>query len=155
MNISMILYVLAWVMKIEGICMVLPLICAMIYHENTALAIAAVAAFSYLLGSVMGMKHPKHTDYYAREGFAAVALSWIVMSLIGALPFYLSGRIPSYVDCVFEIVSGFTTTGSSILKDVEYIDEDCFSGEASHTGSAVWAFWFLSLPFCRSAADTI
>ncbi len=121
MNISMILYVLAWVMKIEGICMVLPLICAMIYHENTALAIAAVAAFSYLLGSVMGMKHPKHTDYYAREGFAAVALSWIVMSLIGALPFYLSGRIPSYVDCVFEIVSGFTTTGSSILKDVEYI----------------------------------
>ncbi|WP_449598530.1 potassium transporter TrkG, partial [Pseudomonas aeruginosa] len=58
-------------------------------------------------------------DFYKREGFVIVTLTWIAFSLIGALPFYLSGEIPSYIDSLFETVSGFTTTGSTILQDIE------------------------------------
>jgi trk system potassium uptake protein TrkH len=70
-----------------------------------------------------------------------VALSWVAMSAIGALPFYLSGEIPSYVDCLFETVSGFTTTGASILTDVEGMSRGLCSGAASPTGWAAWACW--------------
>ncbi len=62
---------------------------------------------------------PRNHVIYAKEGFATVALAWIIMSAIGALPFVISGEIPSYVDAWFETVSGFTTTGSSIVTDVE------------------------------------
>ena len=67
----------------------------------------------------------ENRDIYAREGFTAVGLSWILMSLIGAPPFVISGDIPSYVDALFETVSGFTTTGSTPLTDVEAMSRGC------------------------------
>lgn len=122
MNFSMIIYVLGWVLKLEAGIMILPIICALIYQEFWAVqALAVSAVLSLVIGTLATVKGPKRTDYYAREGFVICALSWIVMSLIGALPFYLTGTIPSYIDAVFEIVSGFTTTGASILSEVEHL----------------------------------
>lgn len=122
MNFSMIIYVLGWVLKLEAGIMILPIICALIYQEFWAVqALAISAVLALVIGTLATMKGPKRTDYYAREGFVICALSWIVMSLIGALPFYLTGTIPSYIDAVFEIVSGFTTTGASILSEVEHL----------------------------------
>lgn len=119
MNYAMIIYILSWVLKIEGIAMLLPAGCALLYREGTAGTLIVVAALSILIGQLAGMRKPKQTAFYAREGFVTVAGCWVVLSLIGALPFYLTGRIPSYLDALFEIVSGFTTTGSSILGEVE------------------------------------
>lgn len=122
MNFSMIIYVLGWVLKLEAGIMILPIICALIYQEFWAVqALAVSAILALVIGTLATIKGPKRTDYYAREGFVICALSWIVMSLIGALPFYLTGTIPSYIDAVFEIVSGFTTTGASILAEVEHL----------------------------------
>lgn len=122
MNFSMIIYVLGWVLKLEAGIMILPIICALIYQEFWAVqALAVSAILALVIGTLATVKGPKRTDYYAREGFVICALSWIVMSLIGALPFYLTGTIPSYIDAVFEIVSGFTTTGASILAEVEHL----------------------------------
>lgn len=122
MNFSMIIYVLGWVLKLEAGIMILPIICALIYQEFWAVqALAVSAVLSLIIGTLATIRGPKRTDYYAREGFVICALSWIVMSLIGALPFYLTGTIPSYIDAVFEIVSGFTTTGASILAEVEHL----------------------------------
>ena len=122
MNFSMIIYVLGWVLKLEVVIMILPIICALIYQEFWAVqALAVSAVLALVIGTLATIKGPKRTDYYAREGFVICALSWIVMSLIGALPFYLTGTIPSYIDAVFEIVSGFTTTGASILAEVEHL----------------------------------
>lgn len=122
MNFSMIIYVLGWVLKLEAGIMILPIICALIYQEFWAVqALAVSAVLSLVIGTLATIKGPKRTDYYAREGFVICALSWIVMSMIGALPFYLTGTIPSYIDAVFEIVSGFTTTGASILSEVEHL----------------------------------
>lgn len=122
MNIPMIVYVLGWVLKLEAGILLLPIVCALIYQEFwAAKALAVSAVLSLILGTLVTRKGPKRTDYYAREGFVICALSWIVLSLIGALPFYLTGTIPSYIDAVFEIVSGFTTTGASILSEVEHL----------------------------------
>ena len=122
MNINMIIYVLGWVLKLEAGLMLLPMLCALAYKEIWAfnsLAISAIIAL--IIGMIATIKKPRKTAYYVREGFVICALSWVVMSLIGAIPFYVSGTIPSYIDAVFEIVSGFTTTGASILNEVEHL----------------------------------
>ena len=116
----MIFYILGWVLKIESVSMVIPLICALHYKEipETYVWIGCIA-ICFVIGLLLSIKQPSNKIMYAREGFVAVALSWIFMSLFGALPFMLSGHIKSFVDAFFEIVSGFTTTGASILTDVE------------------------------------
>lgn len=122
MNINMIIYVLGWVLKIEAGSMLLPIICGLIYGETKpVMSLLVSVVISFIIGTLATFRRPKRTDFYAREGFVICALSWFVMSLIGALPFYLSMAIPSYVDALFEIVSGFTTTGASILSDVEHL----------------------------------
>ena len=123
MNYSIIRFVLGWIMKVEGMFFILPILTAVIYKEKAGLSFLVVAVISVLLGTVLSLKKPEDKSFYAREGFITVALGWIVMSLIGALPFYLSGEIPSYLDAFFEIVSGFTTTGASILSDVEALSK--------------------------------
>ena len=80
-------------------------------------------ALLVLLGGLMSFRRPRSTSLFARDGLAVVALAWIAMSAFGALPFYVSGEIPSYVDCFFETVSGFTTTGASILPEVESLSK--------------------------------
>lgn len=99
--------------------MVLPIVTAVIYQESSGFAFVIIALVSLALGTLLSLKKPKKTTYYAKEGYISVALGWIVMSIIGCLPFVISGEIPSFVDAMFEIISGFTTTGASILPDVE------------------------------------
>lgn len=119
MNYRSILNILGWIMGIEGIFMLLPLVCALIYGEKAGISFAVCIAICALLWLVLTRVKKKKDRFCAREGYVTVALAWILMSLVGALPFTLSGEIPSYLDAVFEIVSGFTTTGASILSDVE------------------------------------
>ncbi len=123
MNYEIIIYILGWIVRVEGIFLLLPLLVAAIYGESAGVYYLGAAAFSMIVGTLMSWRKPQRQSFYAREGFITVALGWIVMSLIGAVPFYLSGEIPSFVDAWFEIVSGFTTTGASILQDVEALSK--------------------------------
>ena len=114
----MIGYVIGRILLTEAALLVLPAVTALAYGESlrpfllTALLLVAV-------GLVIGRKKPDRTALYARDGFAVVALAWLLMSGFGALPFVISGDIPFYVDAFFETVSGFTTTGASILTEIE------------------------------------
>ena len=119
MNKAMIRYILGYVLSILALLLLLPCLVALIYQEMEGLHYLAVAAFGALLGYLMIRKKPEDTVFHLKEGCIATALSWIVMSLYGCLPFWISGEIPSFTDALFETISGFTTTGSSILSDVE------------------------------------
>ena len=119
MNFSMIRYVIGLVMLFESAFLSLPCLIALIYHEKKGFSFWIMLFVCLIIGILFVMKKPKKTVYYAKEGFLTVAISWIVMSFFGALPFVINGDIPSVVDAMFETVSGFTTTGSSILTDVE------------------------------------
>ena len=119
MNFSMILYILGYVLKIEAAFMLLPCLTAVIYKEDEGFAYLAVAMIAALIGWLLTVQKPKENVFYLKEGCVATALSWILLSFIGALPFFITGEIPSFVNALFETVSGFTTTGASILSDVE------------------------------------
>ena len=119
MNSSIILYILGYVLKIESFLMLLPCVVAIIYREKFGLYYLGVAALCALLGLAMTHRKPQNTVFYLKEGCVITALSWIFLSLFGCLPFVWSGEIPSFTDALFETISGFTTTGASILSDVE------------------------------------
>lgn len=119
MNKKMIGYLLGWILNIEAIFMLLPCIVAVIYKESSGIWFLAVMVVCAILGIFLTHKKPENMVFFAREGFVSVALSWIVLSFFGALPFYLSGEIPKFEDAMFEVISGFTTTGASILTNVE------------------------------------
>lgn len=119
MNRRMIFYTLGKMLMIEGLLMLLPCLTGMIYHEKESLAYLIIAILLCFIGKLMSLHKPQNKIIYAKEGFVVVAAAWIFLSIFGAIPFCLTGEIPSYVDALFEIVSGFTTTGSSILTDVE------------------------------------
>ena len=102
-----------------GILFLFPAVTAVFYGEKEGLVYLFTGLSCFIAGTLGSMKKPKNKVFYAREGFVCVSLSWIMLSLIGAFPFYLTGEIPHYTDALFEVVSGFTTTGSSILTDVE------------------------------------
>lgn len=121
MNKKMIAYVLGHIMRVEAALMILPLIVSLYYKEKSGYAFVATILILLALGFAISFKKPKNTVIYAKEGFVIVALSWIILSAFGGLPFFISGEVPNYVDCFFETVSGFTTTGSSILKEVELL----------------------------------
>lgn len=119
MNYSMIFYIIGWILISEAAFMVPPCIVAMIYGEQDGWAFVAAIILCLLIGIPRVLKQPKDKVFYTREGFVTVASSWIIMSIIGSLPFLFSGSISNVVDALFETVSGFTTTGASILSDVE------------------------------------
>ena len=119
MNTSMIRYILGQILRLQSVFLLLPSITAVIYKEDTFVSYISVAFSCFVLGSVMTWKKPDDTVFYLKEGCVATALSWIVLSLSGSIPFILTGEIPHFTDALFETVSGFTTTGSSILSDVE------------------------------------
>lgn len=105
---------------LEAVLLLLPLVTALIYRESCTLAILISIAVAIAAGAViMLISKPKDTVIYSREGFIITALTWVMFSAVGALPFVISGEIPSYIDAFFETVSGFTTTGASILNDIE------------------------------------
>ncbi len=119
MNIRYVISIIGKILFIEALLMLLPFLVAVIYGEETVLAYAASIAILLLVGGVSFMFPPKSKLIRAREGLVVAGLSWLVVSLFGALPLWFSGDIPHYLDALFEIVSGFTTTGASILTDVE------------------------------------
>lgn len=123
MNRKMILYFLGWVMKIEAALMLLPLIVCICFRETEAWYMLSIILFCAGIGHLISFKKPKNTNFFTKEGYVAVALSWIVLGIFGAMPFYQTKAIPSFVDALFETVSGFTTTGASILNDVEHISQ--------------------------------
>lgn len=119
MNYRRVFYITGKIMCLGAALLVAPLAVSLIYKEGTAYAfLISMAAFVAVGAAGMLMK-PKNTDFYARDGIVTVALSWVLFSFLGGLPFFISGEIPSLVDCFFETSSGFTTTGSSILTNVE------------------------------------
>ena len=115
----MISYYIGRILLIEAFLLALPAVCAIIYREDTILSFALTIATLTVTGLIAARKKPKKTSIYAKEGYVIVALTWILMSLFGALPFYISGSIPSFTDAFFETVSGFTTTGSTLLRNIE------------------------------------
>ncbi len=119
MNYRMIKYITGWLLIFEALFMTVPTITAIVYKEAGLWHFLMVMAGCLILGGLMVLRKPKSTTLYAKEGFVIVSLSWIVLSLVGALPFFLSGSIPNYINALFETVSGFTTTGASILTAVE------------------------------------
>ena len=149
MNYSIVLYILGCVLKFESAFLVLPALVGLIYREHASVSYLAVAVLCLTLGVLLTHKKPRSTNLYTREGFVAVALSWIIMSIFGAIPFVLTGDIPFYVDALFETISGFTTTGSSILTDVESISKaSLFWRSFSHWigGMGVFVFIMAILP---------
>ncbi len=123
MNIRAVIYVLGWILNIEGAFMLLPFFVSLIYSEPQGKAFLIVALVSILLGTLMIVKKPKNMVFYEKEGFVTVAFSWIMMSIFGALPFVFNGDIPNFTDALFETVSGFSTTGASILTNVEGLSQ--------------------------------
>lgn len=119
MNYAMIAYVIGWILNCEGFLMLLPCITAVIYQETAGFSFVAAMGLCFLFGVPLTLKKPKNMVFYTKEGFVSVSLSWIVLSVMGSLPFLFSGSITNPVDALFETVSGFTTTGASILSEVE------------------------------------
>lgn len=136
-------------LRIEGLLLLLPFITGIIYQEHTAYAYIMVAVLCYALGYIVSSKKPKNDIIYAREGFVIVAFSWLFLSILGAIPFYITKEISSYIDALFEIISGFTTTGSSILNDIESLSHATlfwrsFSHWVGGMGILVFVVAFLS-----------
>ena len=119
MNYRMISYIIGQMIRVEGILMLPPLAVSMIFREDALAAFLLPMLISVAAGTALTIKKPANTDIFAKEGFVTVGLSWIIMSVVGAIPFVIDGSIPSLVDAFFETVSGFTTTGASILTSVE------------------------------------
>ena len=121
MNYSIVFYILGWILNVEAAFMLLPCIVAVIYGETAGWCFPIVMGISFLIGTPLVIRKPKNTVFYTAEAFVAVSLGWILLSIKGGLPFRISGYITNPVDALFETVSGFTTTGASILTDVEVL----------------------------------
>ncbi len=124
MNYRIVSNILGKVLLAEAILLLLPMVAALVYRESPMPFLWTILPL-VALGLGLNSVKPKSGDLFAREGFVTVGLSWLLMSAFGALPFVLSGDIPHYVDALFETVSGFTTTGASILSDVEAVSRGC------------------------------
>lgn len=118
MNYGMIRYIVGKMLLIEGFLLLFPAFVSFLYGEMEGISFL-LTAMLLLLVSFLGSRKPENTAIYAKEGFLIVALAWVLWSVFGALPFLLSGCIPRFEDAFFEVVSGFTTTGSTILRDIE------------------------------------
>lgn len=150
MNYRMIKYTLGWLLLFEAGFFAVPLITALVYREEAflafliSMAVCSAASLACLIGK------PRDRVLYAREGFVIVSLSWIFLSIFGALPFMLTGVTKSYIDALFETVSGFTTTGSTVFSDVEALPRSiniwrCFTHWVGGMGVLVFIMAFLPL----------
>lgn len=150
MDLKRIFHTLGVVLCFEAILLLVPSICAIIYSEAALYGFIKAILLCLLFGLPLYFQKPKREEMYSKEGFAIVALSWIVMSAFGALPFVFSGAIPNFIHAFFEAASGFTTTGASILSDVETIPKSinfwrCFSHWIGGMGVLVFLMAILSL----------
>lgn len=120
MNKKMVFHIIGRIIQVESVLLLLPLAVSLIYKEKCWLSFLITIGIAFAAGTLLTLgSRVKSKVIYAKEGFITVALAWVLMSAVGALPFVLSGEISSYIDAFFETVSGFTTTGASILTDVE------------------------------------
>lgn len=119
MNTAMIRLIIGHALQLEGFFLILPCIIALIYKENQLSTYLLVAGICLLIGSLLSHKKSTDTVFYLKEGCISTVLSWVTLSFFGSLPFVITGEIPHFTDAMFETVSGFTTTGASILSDVE------------------------------------
>lgn len=146
----MIIYILGKMLGVEGALLLIPAVVSLIYGEKTGISFLAVAAVLGVIYLVLGRRKPKNNRIYGKEGFAVVGLAWVLWSLFGALPFVISGTVPNYVDAFFETVSGFTTTGSTILQEIESLPRGinfwrCFTHWIGGMGVLVFVMMVTSL----------
>ncbi len=122
MNYKIISFILGRVLRIEALLMVPSLICSLCYKERDIFYVfLASLILSFIAGTILSFKKPENRSMFAKEGFVIVAFSWILISIFGSLPFIFSGCITNFIDALFETVSGFTTTGASILADISIL----------------------------------
>lgn len=121
MNYKMIKFVLGWILLFEAIFLLIPLTTALIFNEAAVKYFILSLVICVAAGGLLLIGKPKNKTLYARDGIVIVSMSWIMLSVFGAIPLYISGVIPSFIDALFETVSGFTTTGASIIPNVELI----------------------------------
>lgn len=149
MNYKMIRFVISWVLKVEGMLMLLPALVGAMYQEKTGFAYLIWGLLCIAAGLILCFRKPSNMEIYSRDGFVCVSLSWVVLGVFGAVPFVITGEIPFYINALFEIVSGFTTTGASILSDVEALSHaSLFWRSFSHWigGMGVLVFILALLP---------
>lgn len=150
MNHRMIFYLTAQIVRAVGVLLLLPALVAAVCGEMPSLiGFLATSAGMVLLGTLLTIRKPQNKSVYTREGMAVVACSWIACSVLGALPYFISGEIPNYADAVFETASGLTTTGSTILNDIEAMSKACLFWRAfTHFigGMGVLIFMLAILP---------
>lgn len=156
MNYATIIYTLGYLLQFEGVFLLAPFAVAVYYDNDEKWMLLGVAAAAALVGTILRLltrKRRKGKGIHAKEGFIITALSWIIMSAVGAIPFVLSGWIPSFTDAMFEVVSGFTTTGASILTNIEALPRSLlFWRSFTHwiAGMGVLVFMLAVIP---SSAD--
>ena len=157
MHYKSIVYVLGYVLMIIGVLMLLPVVTGLIYGEYfCTLIFLAAGAGSALVGFLLTRLKVRFSVFTAKDGYVSVALGWLLISAVGALPFTLSGEIPFYLDALFEIVSGFTTTGSSILSNVEALSNSMLIWRSfSHWigGMGVLVFILIIMPMADSGSS--
>lgn len=150
MNIPIVVFILGRVLQVEGVFMLLPAFVGLLYKETAGLSFLLVGVIEFLVGLLITIKKPENKSFFAKEGFVTVSLSWILLAIMGALPYVLNGDIPHYLDAFFETVSGFTTTGASILGSVETLTQcskfwRCFSNWIGGMGVLVFVLSILPL----------
>lgn len=123
MNRKMIYFILGRMLGVEAVLLCIPGIVGLLYREGETRYFFFTALLLWVIFLLIGRKKPERSTIYAKEGLVIVSCAWILWSVFGALPFYHSGCIPAYIDALFETVSGFTTTGSSILQDIERLPQ--------------------------------
>ncbi len=145
MNYGVVIYVLGWILKAEAGFMLFPFAVGIIYGEDSKWSYLITAALCLVVGFLLSFRKPKSGGLFLKEGFFVVALGWILMSVFGAIPFVLAGDIPHYMDALFEIVSGFSTTGATIIADVGVVSRaGIFWRSFSHLLGGMGVFVFLS-----------
>ncbi len=149
MNHKMIRYIIGNMIRMEAAFFALPALTALLYREKCIWVFVGAALFCLLTGHLLKGKRPENVTIFSSEGYVSVALCWIVLSICGAIPLYFSGYFPNPVDALFEIVSGFTTTGATILNDVESLPRSILMWRSfSHWigGMGVLVFMLAILP---------
>lgn len=151
MNYKLLGKILGKILIAEGVIMIAPLITAIIYSEPimNVVAFAVPIALLVLIGSLSQLLRPARQSLYQKEGFALVAAVWLIMALFGAIPFVINGDIPNYIDALFEIASGFTTTGASIIEDISVMSHSTLMWRSlSHWigGMGILAFVLIFIP---------
>ncbi|HHX36978.1 MAG TPA: TrkH family potassium uptake protein, partial [Clostridiaceae bacterium] len=158
MNYSVLRYTVGKILRVVSALMALPLIISFLYHESAQqkLAFVFTILLTYGFGLALSLRKPKDNHYFAREGLAIVCITWFLLSFFGGLPFFFSREIPHLLDCFFESASGFTTTGASIIPQIEELSHSMlFWRSFTHLigGMGVLVFTLAVMP--KASHDTV